>query len=60
MSIYTVKKDTPYIVDDTVAQLLLDSRPEPQSQQIVTDCAKLFETMNIRTAEEKEEKDADT
>lgn len=60
MPIYTVKKDTPYIVDDTVAQLLLDSRAEPESQQIVTDCAKLFETMNIRTAGEKEEQDADT
>lgn len=60
MSIYTVKKDTPYIVDDTVAQLLLDSRPEPEQQKIVTDCAKLFETMNIRTALEKEEENGDT
>ena len=49
MSIYTTRKDTPYIVDDEMAQLLLDSRPEPEQQKIVTDCAKIFETMNIRT-----------
>ena len=50
MSVFTAKKDTPYIVDDELAQLLLDSRPEPEQQDIVTECARVFETMNIRTA----------
>ena len=50
MSVFTAKKDTPYIVDDELAQLLLDSRPEPEKQDIVTECARVFETMNIRTA----------
>ena len=49
MSVFTAKKDTPYIVDDELAQLL-DSRPEPEQQDIVTECARVFETMNIRTA----------
>ena len=49
MSIYTTKRDIPYLVDEEMAQLLLDSRPEPEQQKIVTDCAKIFETMNIRT-----------
>lgn len=50
MTVFTAKKDTPYIVDDELAQLLLDSRPEPEKQDIVTECARVFETMNIRTA----------
>jgi hypothetical protein len=49
MTVFTAKKDTPYIVDDELAQLLLDSRPEPETQDIVTECARVFETMNIRT-----------
>ena len=49
MTVFTAKKDTPYIVDDELAQLLLDSRPEPGQQDIVTECARVFETMNIRT-----------
>ena len=50
MTVFTAKKDTPYIVDDELARLLLDSRPEPETQDIVTECARVFETMNIRTA----------
>ena len=49
MTVFTARKDTPYIVDDELAQLLLDSRPEPEQQDIVTECARVFETMNIRT-----------
>ena len=49
MTVFTAKKDTPYIVDDELAQLLLDSRPEPEKQDIVTECARVFEPMNIRT-----------
>lgn len=49
MSIYTTKRDIPYLVDEEMAQLLLDSRPEPEQQEIVTECARIFETMNIRT-----------
>lgn len=49
MTVFTARKDTPYIVDDELAQLLLDSRPEPEKQDIVTECARVFETMNIRT-----------
>ncbi len=49
MPIFATKKDTPYMVDDEMAQLLLDSRPEPQQQDIVTECARLFETCSIRT-----------
>ena len=49
MTVFTAKKDTPYIVDDELAQLLLDSRPEPEQQDIVTECARVFETMSIRT-----------
>jgi hypothetical protein len=49
MTVFTARKDTPYIVDDELAQLLLDSRPEPETQDIVTECARVFETMNIRT-----------
>jgi hypothetical protein len=50
MTVFTARKDTPYIVDDELAQLLLDSRPEPEQQDVVTECARVFETMNIRTA----------
>ena len=50
MTVFTAKKDTPYIVDDELARLLLDSRPEPEQQDVVTECARVFETMNIRTA----------
>ena len=49
MTVFTARKDTPYIVDDELAQLLLDSRPEPEQQDVVTECARVFETMNIRT-----------
>ena len=49
MTVFTARKDTPYIVDDELAQLLLDSRPEPEKQDIVTECARVFETMSIRT-----------
>ena len=55
MTVFTARKDTPYIVDDELAQLLLDSRPEPEQQDIVTECARVFETMNIRTV--KRERD---
>ena len=50
MTVFTAKKATPYIVDDELARLLLDSRPEPEQQDVVTECARVFETMNIRTA----------
>lgn len=49
MSVFTTRRDTPYIVDDDMAQLLLDSHPAPEEQDIVTECARVFETMNIRT-----------
>lgn len=54
MTVFTARKDTPYVVDDELAQLLLDSRPEPEQQQIVTECARVFETMSIRTAKRDE------
>ena len=54
MSIYTTRKDTPYIVDDEMAQLLLDSKPEPEAQDVVTECARVFETMNIRTVKKED------
>lgn len=57
MSIYTTRKDTPYIVDDEMAQLLLDSKPEPEQQDVVTECARVFETMNIRTVKKEEADD---
>ena len=50
MTVFTAKKATPYIVDDELARLLLDSRPEPETQDVVTECARVFETMSIRTA----------
>lgn len=59
MSIFATRKDTPYIVDDEMAKLLLDSRPEPETQDVVTECARVFETMNIRTVK-KEALDDDT
>lgn len=49
MSIFTTRRDVPYLVDEEMAQLLLDSRPEPEQQEVVTECARIFETMNIRT-----------
>ena len=54
ITVFTAKKDTPYIVDDELAQLLLDSRPEPETQDIVTECARVFETMSIRTVKKDE------
>ena len=57
MTVFTAKKDTFYIVDDELAQLLLDSRPEPEKQDIVTECARVFETMNIRTVKKEEADD---
>ena len=57
MSIFTTKRDVPYLVDEEMAQLLLDSRPEPEQHQIVTECARVFETMSIRTAKKKEPAD---
>lgn len=54
MSIYATRKDTPYIVDDEMAKLLLGSHPEPEVQDVVTECAKVFETMNIRTVKKEE------
>lgn len=49
MSIFTTRRDEPYLVDEEMAQLLLDSRPEPETQDVVTECARIFETMSIRT-----------
>ena len=54
MTVFTAKKDTPYIVDDELAQLLLDSRPEPETQDVITECARVFETMSIRTVKKDE------
>lgn len=54
MSIYATRKDTPYLVDEEMAKLLLDSRPEPETQDVVTECARVFETMNIRTVKKEE------
>ena len=49
MSIFTTRRDEPYLVDEEMAQLLLDSRPEPEKQDVITECARVFETMSIRT-----------
>ena len=49
MSVFTTRKGTPYLVDEEMAQLLLDSRPMPEQQDAITECARVFETMNIRT-----------
>ena len=57
MSVFTTRRDTPYIVDDEMARLLLDSRPEPEQQDVVTECARVFETMNIRTVRKETSKD---
>ena len=57
MSIFTTRKDTPYIVDDEMAKLLLDSKPEPEIQDVVTECARVFQTMNIRTVKKEEADD---
>ena len=54
MSIFTTKRDVPYLVDEEMAQLLLDSRPEPETQDVITECARVFETMNIRTVRKDE------
>lgn len=54
MSIFTTKRDTPYLVDEDMAQLLLDSRPEPETQDVITECARVFETMSIRTVKKDE------
>ena len=54
MSIYATRKDTPYIVDDEMAKLLLDSHPEQETQDVITECARVFETMNIRTVKKEE------
>lgn len=56
MSVFTTRKDTPYIVDDALAQLLLESHPEPEQQEIVTECARIFETMSIRTVKKDDAK----
>ena len=56
MSIFTTRRDVPNL-DEEMAQLLLDSHPEPEQQKIVTDCAKIFETMNIRTVRKEEADD---
>ena len=57
MSVFTTRRETPYIVDDEMAQLLLDSRPEPEKQDVITECARIFETMNIRTARKDDRTD---
>ncbi len=57
MSIYATKKDTPYVVEEAMAQLLLERRPEKEKQDVVTECAKVFETMNIRTVRKEDAKD---
>ena len=57
MSVFTTRRETPYIVDDEMARLLLDSRPEPEKQDVVTECARVFETMNIRTVRKDEKID---
>lgn len=54
MSIFTTRRDEPYLVDEDMAQLLLDSRPEPETQEIITECARVFETMSIRTVKKDE------
>lgn len=54
MSIFTTRRDVPYLVDEDMAQLLLDSRPEPETQEIITECARVFETMSIRTVKKDE------
>ena len=57
MSVFTTRKDTPYLVDEELAQLLLESRPEPRTQDVITECARVFETMSIRTVRRTESAD---
>ena len=54
MSIFTTRRDVPYLVDEEIAQLLLDSRPEPEKQDVITECARVFETMSIRTVRKED------
>lgn len=54
MSIFTTRRDVPYLVDEEMAQLLLDSRPEPEKQDVITECARVFETMSIRTVRKED------
>ena len=54
MSIFTTKRDVPYLVDEEMAQLLLDSHPEPEKQDVITECARVFETMSIRTVRKED------
>ena len=54
MSIFTTRRDEPYLVDEEMAQLLLDSRPEPEKQDVITECARVFETMSIRTVRKED------
>ena len=54
MSIFTPRRDVPYLVDEEMAQLLLDSRPEPEKQDVITECARVFETMSIRTVRKED------
>lgn len=59
MSIYATRKDSPYIVEETMAQLLLESKADPEKQEVITECARLFETNNLKimTAKEPEKDD---
>ena len=54
MSIFTTRRDVPYLVDEEMAQLLLDSRAEPEKQDVITECARVFETMSIRTVRKED------
>ena len=54
MSIFTTRRDVPYLVDEEMARLLLDSRPEPEKQDVITECARVFETMSIRTVRKED------
>ena len=54
MSIFTTRRDVPYLVDEEMAQLLLDSHPEPEKQDVITECARVFETMSIRTVRKED------
>ena len=57
MSIFTTRRDVPYLVDEEMARLLLDSHPEPEKQDVITECARVFETMSIRTVRRTESTD---
>lgn len=54
MSIFTTRRDVPYLVDEEMAQRLLDSHPEPEKQDVITECARVFETMSIRTVRKED------